>query len=120
MIAIFFKESILQFPHIHPQVYPSELESIMNSIEGVISSCVVGVQEEFTGEDMIYGFVVKDRNNDQLTEDFIANYVKVRVIDAKQLRGGVLFLDDLPLTINGKLDKAAIKKIAHNYYHNNI
>lgn len=78
------------------------------------------MQEEFTGNDIIFGFVVKDRNNDQLTEDFILSYVKSRVIDAKQLRGGVHFLDDLPLTINGKLDKAAIKKIAHNYFHNTI
>lgn len=78
------------------------------------------MQEEFTGNDIIFGFVVKDRNNDQLTEDFILSYVKSRVIDAKQLRGGVHFLDDLPLTINGKLDKAAIKKIAHNYFHNII
>lgn len=94
------------------QVYPTELEDVIDEISGVISSCLVGIYDESTGFDQLFGFVVKDPTNVQLTEDFILDYVNSRVIDAKRLRGGVHFLDALPITVNGKVDKSAVRKVA--------
>lgn len=65
-----------------------------------------------TANDVIFGFVVKDPTCERLTEDFILNYVNSKVIDAKKLRGGVHFVDALPMTINGKVQKAALVDIA--------
>jgi acyl-coenzyme A synthetase/AMP-(fatty) acid ligase len=81
-----------------------------------MSSSVVGIFEENQGNDLIFGFVVKDPLNIQLTEDFIMNHVNNKVIDAKKLRGGVHFLDALPMTPSGKIQRPEVKKIAQKIY----
>lgn len=98
------------------QVYPSELESIINQIHGVVDSCVVGVFEENKGNDLIYAFVVKDPTRSHLTEEFIKDYVESKVIDAKKLRGGVHFLSVFPMTPSGKIQRTVIKEIAQKMH----
>lgn len=38
--------------------------------------------------------------------------------DAKQLRGGVYFVDSLPVTPSGKVLRRKVKEIAVEYYRN--
>jgi 4-coumarate--CoA ligase len=64
------KKEILKYQNYH--VSPVELENIINQIEGVKESCVVGVQSE-DGNDVIYAVV--RRNNDKLTELAVIEYV---------------------------------------------
>lgn len=97
------------------KVSTSELENIICEIGGVISSCVVGIFDDSTGNDLIFGFAVKDPRYVDLTEDHILDYVNGKVIDAKKLRGEVHFLDALPLTFSGKVQKSAVKKIAQEF-----
>jgi 4-coumarate--CoA ligase len=103
------KKELLKFNNY--QVTPSELENIINGIDGVASSCVVGVLKENTGNDVIHAFVIVDESKG-LTEDFVLNYVNDRVIDAKRLRGGVHFLATFPLGPSGKVDRKQLTKIA--------
>lgn len=77
---------------------------------------MVGIFDDSTGNDLVFGFVVKDPTYVDLTESHILDYVNGKVIDAKKLRGGVHFLDALPMTINGKVQKPAVKKIAQRYF----
>jgi 4-coumarate--CoA ligase len=93
------------------RVMPSELEAIINSIDGVVSSCVVGVPEKNTGNDIIHAFVIV-KESSKLTEMFIDEYVSAKVIDQKKLRGGVHFVDTFPLGFSGKVDKKELKKMA--------
>lgn len=97
------------------QIHSSELEDIINEIDGVNSSSVVGIFDPITNNDIIFGFVVKNLTFNELTEDFIEDYVNSKVIDAKKLRGGVHFLDFLPVSINGKIQKSDVKKIAEAF-----
>lgn len=94
------------------QVYPSELEMIIDEIEGVKNSCVVGVTRETDSNDLVFAFVVKDTDAEDLREVDIENYVNERVIDAKRLRGGVHFVDAIPLTPSGKVLRRKAKEMA--------
>lgn len=99
------------------QVYPTELEMIIDSIEGVKNSCVVGVFNEKTVNDLVFAFVVKEADAKNLTASEIENYVNEKVIDHKKLRGGVHFVDALPLTASGKILRRKAKEMAIEIMH---
>ncbi|KAG5675299.1 hypothetical protein PVAND_005211 [Polypedilum vanderplanki] len=103
------KKEVLKYNNM--QITPVELEEIINQIEGVVSSCAVGVLEEKTGNDIIHAFVIVD-NMKNITEDQIQNYVNERVIDNKKLRGGIHFLEKFPTAITGKIDKKKLRSLA--------
>jgi acyl-CoA synthetase (AMP-forming)/AMP-acid ligase II len=65
------KKDILKFQGFC--VSPSEIESIINEIDLVISSCVVGIEDGF-GNDILHAFV--QRKNDELKEEDVLDYVK--------------------------------------------
>lgn len=112
--AIFVVDRVkhmLKFSHII--ITPLEIESIINEIEGVISSCVVGVYEE--GNDIIFAFVIKDEKV-ELSEKFIENYVNEKVIDVKRIRGGVHFVKEFPLTPTGKVKNRELRETAEKIY----
>lgn len=103
------------------QVWPSEIETIIKEIEGVYDACVVGVYEEDKGDDLIYGFVIKDPSNEKLTEKVIKDYVNGKIDnDGKKLRGGVHFVDAFPLTFSAKIKRVAMRKIAQEHYDSKI
>jgi 4-coumarate--CoA ligase len=93
------------------QITPSELESVINGIEGVVSSCIVGVLKENTGNDIIHAFVIVDESKG-LTEDIVLNYVNERVMEPKRLRGGVHFVKTFPVGFSGKVNKRKLKDMA--------
>jgi 4-coumarate--CoA ligase len=111
------KKDMLKFNNF--QVCPSELEEMIDGIEGVISSCVVGVLDQNTGNDLIFAFVIKNSSNKKLTEEKILNHVQEKVIDAKKLRGGVHFVESFPLTSTGKIQKSEVKNMAQKFMFEN-
>ncbi|XP_070504880.1 probable 4-coumarate--CoA ligase 3 [Chironomus tepperi] len=94
------------------KVTPTEIESIINEIDGVIQSCVVGVFDDEVFYDKIHAFVIKDQARDDLTEEFIVNFVNEKVIDEKKISGGVHFVDKFPMTPSGKVLNRELKKMA--------
>ncbi|KAG5670852.1 hypothetical protein PVAND_001086 [Polypedilum vanderplanki] len=93
------------------QVTPSEIETIINELKGVVSSCVVGVFDSVNSNDIIHAFViVEDTKN--ITEDQIKIYVNERVIDQKKIRGDVHFVKSFPLGITGKVDRKKVREMA--------
>lgn len=93
---------------------PQEVQEVINEIPGVFKSCVVGVHDE--GNDIAFAFVVKDDEKDDLTEEFIQKYVNEKVSYYKQIRGGVHFLDKLPMTPTRKTKNAKLKELAETIY----
>lgn len=93
------------------QVLPAELEELINSIDGVEGSSVLGVLDENLGNDIIFAFVKKSSNSN-VNEQDIVDFVHGKVIDAKKIRGGVHFVDSFPLTPSGKVKKNELKKVA--------
>lgn len=66
------KKDILKY--LGYQVSPSEIESIINKIDGVSTSCVVGVCDS-NSNDIIYAFVVPTKNQKHLKEIDVLNVV---------------------------------------------
>ncbi|KAG5670851.1 hypothetical protein PVAND_001085 [Polypedilum vanderplanki] len=107
------KKELLKFNNY--QVTPSELEAIVNEIDGIISSCVVGVLNKSSGNDIIHAFVIVDETKN-LTETQIENFVNSKVIDAKKLRGGVHFVKSFELGLTGKVSRMKMRKIAEEKF----
>ena len=98
------------------QVYPSELETIINEVEGVVNSCVSGITQESDGDDLIFALVVRNEKATKVTGETIASYVAGKVIDAKRIRGGVHFVETLPLNPSGKIQRSIVKDMVREIY----
>ena len=91
-------------------ISPKEVEAVINRMDGVGESCVVGVPDEKWGE-AVKAIVVLHAGK-TATEKELINFVKERkgsLICPKTVE----FWDAIPLTNLGKIDK---KKIRENYW----
>jgi acyl-CoA synthetase (AMP-forming)/AMP-acid ligase II len=107
---------------------PSEIESVIDGMDFVVASSVVGVPDE-VGFDVIYAFV--KRKSEDLKEEDVVQYVQGlheflvnlwtkykqtlncisdRVPKYQRLRGGVIFVDEFPLSITGKILKRKLRE----------
>ena len=66
-----------------------------------------GVDDERSGE-LPRAFVV--RSNDDLTEQQVEDYVKGRVAEYKQLKGGAKFIKEIPRSASGKILRRLLKQ----------
>ncbi|XP_062552731.1 uncharacterized protein LOC134217908 isoform X2 [Armigeres subalbatus] len=90
-------------------VPPMLLEGIIAQIEGVERVCVIGLPLEDKSGELPTAVVVK-KEGSTLSGDEIAEYVAERVRDHMKLRGGVHFVDELPLTSKGSVKRKEVKK----------
>jgi acyl-coenzyme A synthetase/AMP-(fatty) acid ligase len=89
---------------------PHEVEEVINQIDGVTSSCVVGVHDSLIDYDITYAFVIK--NKKELDEDFIINYVAKNTSKMRRITGAVIFVEEFPTTPTRKIKINALKEIA--------
>jgi malonyl-CoA/methylmalonyl-CoA synthetase len=87
-------------------VYPKEIESEIDAIEGVIESAVIGVAHPDFGEGVV-AVVVKKRGC-ALGEADVLKPLKTRLANYK-LPKRVLFVDDLPRNTMGKVQKNLLR-----------
>lgn len=101
------------------QINPSEIEAIIEEIEGVEIVSVVGIPcPQFTN--LPAAIVVKKEDYDDLTEQFIAEYVAARLPEYKHLQGGVYFTDDLPMSTHGQIQRRFVKVLAMKEYNDRM
>ena len=101
------------------QINPSEIENLIQSIEGVEFVSVVGIPDPIATI-LPAAVIVKRPEFDELTEEFIINYVAERSPEHKQLHGGAYFVDELPMTASGKVQKRFVKVIAIRKYNEKL
>lgn len=94
------------------QVNPSEIENIIASIEGVEFVSVVGIPDSIATNLPAALIVKRPEFEDDLTEQYIMDYVAERLPEYKHLHGGAHFVDELPMTASGKIQKRFVKVIA--------
>ncbi|XP_044743979.1 4-coumarate--CoA ligase 2-like, partial [Chrysoperla carnea] len=92
------------------QVSPAELEEVIRSHPAVNMVCVIGKPHEDDGEWPL-AFIVKKNSMGDVTGNEIVEFVNDRVADHQKLRGGVIFLDSLPMTPSGKIRRIDLKKL---------
>uniref|UniRef100_A0A0N7ZCZ2 AMP-binding enzyme C-terminal domain-containing protein n=1 Tax=Scylla olivacea TaxID=85551 RepID=A0A0N7ZCZ2_SCYOL len=89
------------------QVSPSEVEGELRALPGVMDAGVVGVADERAGE-VPRAFVV--RGDPNLTKEQVEAFIASRLAPHKHLKGGVVFVEELPKSPAGKLLRRLLKE----------
>jgi acyl-CoA synthetase (AMP-forming)/AMP-acid ligase II len=91
------------------QVPPAELEALLITHPKVKDCGVIGISDEAAGE-LPFAFVVKQPYV-ELSEDEIKNFVKENASNAKWLRGGVKFIEEIPKNPSGKILRRELRDL---------
>lgn len=100
------------------QISPSELEEVISKNLGVSAVAVVGIPDEIA-TDLPAAVIVRVKNS-TVTEEEIFNLVARDLSDFKKLRGGVYFVDELPKTASGKMQRNKVKELVIKLYNNKV
>jgi non-ribosomal peptide synthetase component E (peptide arylation enzyme) len=92
------------------RVSPKEIENALSEMPGVLESAIIPVPDELLGH-AIKAFIVK-RNSNNLTEETVRAYC-AKNLEPFMVPKYVLFVDSLPKSASGKIDKKALKEIPH-------
>ncbi|KAJ2953351.1 hypothetical protein O0L34_g941 [Tuta absoluta] len=91
------------------QVAPAELEALLLQHKCVADCGVVGLPDELAGE-LPLAFVVPQPGV-ELTEAEIVKFVASKVSPAKHLRGGVIFVREIPKNASGKILRRELRDL---------
>ena len=93
------------------QVAPAEIENLLITHPKIQEAAVVGVNmPDDPGTDLPRAYIVADPK--QISEDEVKEYVKQRLAPYKQLRGGVVFVTEIPKNAIGKLLRRELRERA--------
>ena len=106
-IKYFFFSNIFLFTYCSYQVAPAELEDTLIGHDEIMDACVIGIPCDRSGE-LPRAYVVR-KPDSNLTAADVKEFIKERLSDHKQLRGGVVFIDQLPKSASGKLLRRVLK-----------
>jgi long-chain acyl-CoA synthetase len=87
-------------------VYPHEIERVVDELAGVAESAAVGVPDERTGE--YVRLVVVREPGAELTQDAVREHCAERLARFKVPRE-VEFVDQLPYSVTGKVRRASLR-----------
>jgi 4-coumarate--CoA ligase len=99
------KKELIKYKGI--QVAPAELEALLLTHPKILDAAVIGV--DVPGTEVPRAYVVSDGG---ITEQEIKDFVKGKVADYKQLRGGVVFMDVIPKSPSGKILRKDLRELA--------
>ncbi|OAL32583.1 hypothetical protein AYO20_07893 [Fonsecaea nubica] len=95
------------------QVAPAELEAALLEHEAVADSAVVGVKLSDDGDEAPRAYVVlKDPFRGKVSAAALAQWLQGRVAKHKHLTGGVFFIDEVPKSPSGKIQRKLIREWA--------
>jgi len=89
-------------------IYPAEVEEVLNSMPGVSDAAVVGRPDPEFGE-AVAAFVVLDQGA-RVTEEGIRNYCEERMENHK-IPATIVFLEEIPRTPTGKILKRDLREM---------
>lgn len=90
------------------QVAPAELEALLRTHPDVQEAAVIGIPDARSGE-VPKAFVLAKKGSNP-SEDDIKNFIKGKVSDYKELRGGVTFVSDIPKSASGKILRMKLRE----------
>jgi malonyl-CoA/methylmalonyl-CoA synthetase len=89
-------------------VYPKEIEELIDAMPGVVESAVIGVPHPDFGE-AVTAVVVKKKDANELTDASIIQALKKEIANYKVPKK-VFFVDDLPRNAMGKVQKNVLRE----------
>lgn len=90
-------------------VYSSEVENVLYMHRGVIQAAVVAAKSEIFGEE-VYAFVVRKKEASEVSEAQLREHCAANLAPFK-IPVGIAFLDELPQTATGKIQKHVLRKL---------
>ncbi|XP_063705109.1 probable 4-coumarate--CoA ligase 1 [Culicoides brevitarsis] len=97
------------------QIAPGYIESVVQEKTGLAQICAVAVEDLKNGTDLPSVVIVRP-SNFELSEKQIIEILNENLTEMKTLRGGIYFVDSLPMTPSGKVQRRIVKEIANNLY----
>jgi len=94
-------------------VYPKEVELVIDAIEGVLESAVVGVPHPDFGEAVVA--IVARQPEATLTAEDIGAVVKAELAAFKRPKAAII-VDELPRNTMGKVQKAELRKLHQDLF----
>jgi len=89
-------------------VAPAEIEGLLLSHPLINDAAVIGVSWE--GTEAPRAYVVADQK--KIAEHHVKDFVKEKLAAYKQLRGGVVFVDEIPRSAVGKILRKDLRLLA--------
>ncbi len=89
-------------------VYPKEIEAVIDKIPGVLESAVIGLPHPDFGE-AVTAIVVAEENRKDLTESSIISQLKSQIAGFKVAKQ-VHFVNELPRNTMGKVQKNILRE----------
>ncbi|KAK2792205.1 hypothetical protein FQN51_001864 [Onygenales sp. PD_10] len=103
------KKELLKYKGL--QIAPAELENLLFTHPDIKEAAVCGVTSpDDPGSEVPRAYVVADPA--RISEQSVKDFVKDRLAPYKQLRGGVVFVDELPKNAIGKLLRRELRERA--------
>jgi fatty-acyl-CoA synthase len=90
-------------------IYPREIEEFLYSHPAVNDVAVVGVPDERYGEELMAW--ITPRAGEEVNEEDVREYCRGRIAHYKVPRY-VRFVDELPMTVTGKVQKFKLREAA--------
>jgi 4-coumarate--CoA ligase len=100
------KKELIKYKGI--QVAPAELEGLLISHPLIEDAAVIGVPGD--GTEVPRAYVQADKN--KISEQEIKEFVKSKLAPYKQLRGGVVYIDQIPRSAVGKILRKDLRDLA--------
>ncbi|WP_445614077.1 class I adenylate-forming enzyme family protein [Geobacillus sp. YF-1] len=89
-------------------IYPKEIETILQRHPGVFAAAVIGLPEPVLGEEVCA--VIQPKEGSYITEADIVEFLRPLVADYK-LPNKVVFVDQFPTTASGKIQKGKLREM---------
>ena len=89
-------------------VYPKEIESCLDEINGIQESAVIGVPHKDFGEAVV-AIVTYDKEKNLITEQDVIVLLK-KVLASYKVPKAVFFVPDIPRNVMGKVEKTKLRK----------
>ncbi len=89
-------------------IYPTEVERVLHELPGIAQVAVVGGTDDVYGERVVAFVVVADGL--ELTSDDVIAHCRAHLASYKK-PSQVVFVDDLPKTITGKIKKQDLRAL---------
>ena len=102
------KKELIKYKGI--QVAPAEIEGLLLAHPLVEDAAVIGVQDDREGTEVPRAYVVADKR--KISAEDIKQLVKGKLSNPKQLRGGVVFIDEIPRSTVGKILRKDLRELA--------
>jgi len=91
------------------QVAPAELEGKLMDHPNINDVAIIGVLDDEQHTEVPRAYVVPAKGRDKQHADDILQWTSERVANHKWLRGGVVFIDEIPKSASGKILRRILK-----------